>query len=307
MGSDRRIFDCVIIGAGPAGLGAAIYAARAGFDVLLIEKNPISGGQIVNTSEVDNYLGLPGIGGFELGQAFHKHVSELKVDITQDDIKSIMLDGDIKVLTGDKDQYYSRTLVLAMGAHHSKLNVPGEKEYMGMGVSYCATCDGAFFRKKKTIVVGGGDVAVEDAIFLSNMCEQVTLIHRRDSLRAAQVLQDTLFSKSNVNVVWNSTIEEISGDGFVNGVVVKNSKDGSTSTLETSGVFIAVGMEPETDIVRDLVVLDDRGYIVAGEDCRTNIPGIYAAGDIRTKDLRQVITAVADGATSIHSAAEYLR
>lgn len=304
---DKHLYDCIIIGAGPAGLGAAIYAARAGFDVLLLEKTAIPGGQIINTTDVDNYLGLPGIGGFELGATFAKHAESLGIVTTSDEVKGISVHENIKSVECVGDSYDARTIILAMGAHHSMLGVPGEKEYVGRGVSYCATCDGAFFRKKTVLVVGGGDVAVSDALFLSRMCEKVYLVHRRDELRAAQALQDALLTKDNVSVIWNSTVQEIVGDEMVTSVVIHNTMTNTDSKLDVSGVFVAVGMEPETEIVKDLVELDAKGYVAAGEDCKTNVPGIFAAGDIRTKALRQVITAVADGACAITSASEYLR
>lgn len=306
MTENRQIFDCIIIGAGPAGLGAAIYAARAGFDVLVIEKSGMPGGQIVNTTDVDNYLGLPGIGGFELGQTFYKHVIDMDVNIVTDMVKSIELDGELKRINCDATTYYSKTVVLAMGAHHAKLGVSGEEELIGKGVSYCATCDGAFFRNKKVVVVGGGDVAVGDALFLSKFCESVTLIHRRDSLRANKSLQDALMAKDNIQIIWNSVVKEIVGTDFVTGVRISDRTSSEEKIIEASGVFIAVGMEPETDLVKELVDLDERGYIIAGEDCKTSVSGILAAGDIRTKNLRQVITAVADGAASINSASEWV-
>ena len=302
-----KIRDMIIIGSGPAGLGTALYAKRAGLDVLVIEKAPMSGGQIINTTEVDNYLGLPGIGGFEMGDAFKQHVDRFGVEFAEDEIISVSVDADIKTLTGKKDTYKAYTLVFAMGAEHSKLGIPGEEEFGGKGVSYCATCDGAFFRGKDTVVIGGGDVAVEDAAYLAGLCSHVTLVHRRDELRAAKSVQDQLFSHDNVSVEWNSVADHIEGNDRVSGIVLKNVKDGAEKNIEVAGVFIAVGMNPESALAEGICDLDERGYIIAGEDCATSAPGIYAAGDIRTKQVRQVITAVADGACVVASAEKYLR
>ena len=302
-----KIRDMIIVGSGPAGLGTALYAKRAGLDVQVIEKAPMSGGQIINTTEVDNYLGLPGIGGFEMGDAFRQHVDRFGVDFAEDEIISVSVDSDIKTLIGKKDTYRAYTLVFAMGAEHSKLGIPGEEEFGGKGVSYCATCDGAFFRGKDTVVIGGGDVAVEDAAYLAGLCSHVTLVHRRDELRAARSVQDQLFAHENVSVEWNSVADHIEGNDRVSGIVLKNVKDGAEKNIEAAGVFIAVGMNPESALAEGICDLDERGYIIAGEDCTTSAPGIYAAGDIRTKQVRQVITAVADGACVVASAEKYLR
>jgi len=304
---ETRVFDMIIIGAGPAGLGTAIYAVRAGLAVLLLEKNPVAGGQIINTSEVDNYLGLPGIGGFELGDTFKDHAVKLGAQIVTDEVLSLDLEDNVKKVICSKNTYETKTVVLAMGAHHAELGIPGESEFTGRGVSYCATCDGAFFRGKDVIVVGGGDVAVEDAIYLSNMCAGVTLVHRRDSLRAAATLQNTLLQKENIKVEWDSVLTQIQGDGLVNCARIKNVKTGEESKKSISGVFVAVGMIPETSLVPDCIEKDEKGYIKAGETTVTSVPGVYAVGDIRTKSVRQVITAVADGACAVYSAEEYLR
>lgn len=301
-----KIYDMIIIGAGPAGLGAAIYAARAGFDVLVLEKNPVAGGQIINTSEVDNYPGLPGIGGFELGDDFRTHAEKLGVSVTNDEVTGMELEGSVKKISCVKNEYETRTVVLAMGARHANLNVPGESEFTGRGVSYCATCDGAFFRGRNVVVVGGGDTAVQDAIYLSNMCAGVTLVHRRDSLRAAASLQKALFAKENIKVEWNSVVSRIKGDGLVNCVCLRDVETGEERKLPAAGVFAAVGMLPQTDNIPECIAKDEKGYICAGEDTRTSVPGVFAAGDIRTKQVRQVITAVADGAVAVHSAEEYL-
>lgn len=298
--------DIMIIGSGPAGLSAAIYAKRAGLDAAVLEKAPMSGGQVLTTYEVDNYPGLPGIGGFELGMKFREHADRMQVEFIEEEVEQIEDAGDYKKVITTRGEHEARTVLLATGAVHAKLGIPGEDELAGMGVSYCATCDGAFFRKKTTAVIGGGDVAVEDAIFLSRMCEKVYLIHRRDELRAAKSLQKELFELPNVEVLWNSLPEAILGSEQVEGLRITERETGKTQELNVSGVFVAVGILPNTDYCSGLVEMDEKGYVLAGEDCCTSRKGIYAAGDIRKKPLRQILTAAADGANAITSIQGYL-
>ncbi len=301
------MYDLIIIGAGPAGLSAAVYGMRAGLALMVIEQTPMGGGQVVDTGEVDNYLGLPGINGFELGQKFRRHAETLGAVFQSGRVVSIQDGEDRKVVeTVDGAKYEARALIVAGGAAHAKLGVPGEDVYRGQGVSYCATCDGAFFRKRDVAVIGGGDVAVEDAVYLAGLCRKVYLIHRRDSLRAAKSLQKKLFSCENVEIVWNNTLQRVNGSDLVEGITVRQVRDGSERELAVEGVFIAVGMNPNTEAYRGTVACDEGGYIIAGEDCATNIPGIFAAGDIRTKTLRQIVTAVSDGACAVASAERYL-
>lgn len=301
------MYDLVIIGAGPAGLSAAIYGMRAGLALMVIEKTPMGGGQVIDTSEVDNYPGLPGINGFELGQKFRQHADALGAVFQNGRVVSIHDGGDKKVVeTADGTKYEARALIIAGGAVHAELGVPGENTYRGQGVSYCATCDGAFFKKREVAVIGGGDVAVEDAVYLAGLCRKVYLIHRRDSLRAARSLQKKLFACENVEIVWESTLERINGSDLVEGITIRHVKNGSEHDLAVEGVFIAVGMNPNTEAYRGTVACDEKGYIIAGEDCVTNVPGIFAAGDIRTKKLRQIVTAAADGACAVASAEKYL-
>ncbi len=301
------MYDLIIIGAGPAGLSAAVYGIRAGLTLMVIEQTALGGGQVVNTYEVDNYLGLPGIDGFTLGQKFRQHADTLGVTFQSGSVVSICDGGDRKVVeTADGARYEAKTLILAGGAEHARLGVAGEDTYRGQGVSYCATCDGAFFKKRDVAVIGGGDVAVEDAVYLAGLCRKVYLIHRRDSLRAAKSLQKKLFSCENVEVIWNSTLQEIHGSDLVEGITLHQIREDSERELAVEGVFIAVGMKPNTEAYRETVACDERGYILAGEDCATNIPGIFAAGDIRTKALRQIVTAVSDGACAVASAEKYL-
>ena len=301
------MLDVIIIGSGPAGLSAAIYAMRAGLETLVIEKQPMSGGQILNTVDVDNYPGLPGIGGFELGQSFRTHAEKLGVRFETAEVTEIEAAGEKeKTVITDRGRHKCRGIVLAMGAAHRPLDVPGEERLKGMGVSYCATCDGAFFRGKKVAVVGGGDVALEDALFLARGCEKVYLIHRRDALRGAKSLQQKVFDTSNIEIIWDSTVEEIRGGDTVQMLQIINKKTGKTSDISLQGVFIAVGIVPNTELVRDIIECDEGGYIRATETGVTSVPGIFAAGDLRTKRLRQVVTAAADGANAIFSLENYL-
>jgi thioredoxin reductase (NADPH) len=302
------MYDMIIIGGGPAGLSAAVYGMRAGLKLLVLEQNPMSGGQVLNTYEVDNYLGLPGINGFDLGMKFKDHAKGLGAELKQAKVTAVTVDGEAKkVTTADGSEYEARTLLLAMGAEHAKLGVPGEGEFTGRGVSYCATCDGAFFKGSEVAVVGGGDVAAEDAIYLSRLCGKVHLIHRRDSLRAAKSLQDKLFACKNVEIHWNETVSEILGGEAVERVRLRSAVDENTSELEVAGVFVAIGMHPDTGMLGDVIKKDASGYVIASETCETNIPGIFAAGDIRTKSVRQIVTAVSDGACAVAAAEHYLR
>ena len=299
------MFDVVIIGSGPAGLTAAIYGRRAGLSVLVLEKAPMSGGQLIYTYEVDNYPGLQGMSGFDMGMKFREHAESMEAEFAEGEVLEIRLHGETKEVVTKNHVYEARAIIIAAGATHSRLDVPGEEELRGRGVSYCATCDGAFFRDKITAVAGGGDVAVEDAIFLSRFCKKVYLIHRRDQLRAAEMLQQKLFALSNVEILWDSTVEKISGLEQVEHISIRNKQTGEESELKVDGVFIAVGIRPQSESYTSLVEMDKMGYLVAGEDCRTNVEGIFAAGDIRTKDLRQVVTAVADGANAVNSVQKY--
>ena len=305
--------DLVIIGSGPAGLSAAVYAKRAGLDSLVIEKDPTSGGQILITYEVDNYLGLPGINGFDMGMKFREHADKLGAEFAEGTVTAIekIREGSdtqtpiFKVVT-DQGEYETKTVLLATGASHNKLGIKGEEEFTGKGVSYCATCDGAFFRNKVAVVNGGGDVAVEDAIFLARGCSKVYLVHRRDELRAAKILQDELLALPNVEVVWDSIVEEVKGDMKVNAVRVKNVKTGETKDIETDALFVAIGIHPLTEAFTGIADMDDRGYLIAGEDGATSTPGIFVAGDSRNKRLRQIVTAVADGANAVTAVQDYL-
>lgn len=301
----NEIYDVVIIGSGPAGLTAAVYGKRAELKMIVIEKEMASGGQILNTYEVDNYPGLPGINGYDLGMKFREHAEKLGAEFSNDEVLRIeAAEGEFTVV-GEERTYVTRSVIIATGAQHRKLSVIGEDELTGMGVSYCATCDGAFFRNKVAAVVGGGDVAIEDAIFLARMCKKVYLIHRRNQLRGAKTLQTQLFNQDNVEIIWDTVVDEIEGGDQVESLTIRNANTDETRKLAVDGVFIAVGINPQSEAFNSLVEMD-HGYIKAGEDCETNIPGIFAVGDVRTKQLRQISTAVSDGANAITSVERYL-
>ena len=300
------MYDLIIIGSGPAGLSAAVYGRRAGLDLLVVEKAPMSGGQVLNTYEVDNYLGMPGMNGFDMGMQFRAHVDGLGVEFREGRVTSIENQEDRKLVTVEGETLEAKTVILATGAEHARLEVPGEEELTGRGVSYCATCDGAFFRGRTVAVAGGGDVALEDAIYLARTCEKVYLIHRRDELRGAQVLQQELKALPNVEFLYSHIVTAIRGEDAVENLRIRNLKTGEESDLAVNGIFVAVGIHPDTGLVRDMVRCDESGYVLAGEDCVTNVPGLYAAGDIRKKPIRQIVTAVADGANAAVSAGSFV-
>ena len=302
----ENIYDLAILGAGPAGICAAIYATRAKLNTIWLDKKFVQGGQIVDTYEVDNYPGLPGITGLDLGEAMAGHAENLGMKPQRETVRSIEAEQGIKVIRTKKNEYRARAVIIACGATHRHLGIPGEEELSGMGVSYCATCDAAFFQDRTVVVVGGGNVAVEDAILLSRTCKKVYLVHRRDELRAEKILQESFFACKNVEIIWDSIPLSIEGTDKVEALKIQNKKTQEESFIETDGVFIAVGIVPGTEKFKDLVKLDEAGYIVAGEDGITSEPGIFAAGDIRTKNLRQVVTAVADGANAVASVQRYL-
>lgn len=301
------MYDLVIIGSGPAGLSAAVYGKRAGLDLIVIEKAPMSGGQVLNTYEVDNYLGMPGMNGFDMGMEFRAHADKLGVEFKEAEVTEIADKGGSKLVRTSEGELEAKAVILATGAVHAHLEVPGEEELSGMGVSYCATCDGAFFKNRIVAVVGGGDVALEDAIYLARTCRKVYLIHRRDVLRGAEILQEELKTLSNVEILYNTTVEDIQGEDGVENLRIRKVDTGEVSDLAVAGIFIAVGIRPGTELVRDMVECDEGGYILAGEDCATSLPGLYAAGDVRKKPIRQIITAVADGANAAVAAGAYCR
>lgn len=304
------MYDVVIVGSGPAGLSAAVYARRAKLKTLVIEKAGYSGGQIVNTSEVDNYLGLQGIEGFEMAMKFRTHAEYFEAEFLDDEVVNIQdkEDGTFDIVLKSEKAISTKTIILATGASYGKLDVPGEAEYTGRGVSYCATCDGAFNKGKIVAVVGGGDVALEDALYLSNIADKVYLIHRRDELRGAKVLQDKVFAADNIKFVPDTVVTSINGsDGLVSSIDTKNVKTNMEENILVNGIFIAVGMKPNVSYINEMVQFDKVGYVMASEDGITSKKGIFVAGDVRTKVLRQVITAVSDGANAVASVEKYLR
>ncbi len=295
----ETIYDVVIVGGGPAGMTAGLYASRAGLKTLMIERM-IIGGQILTTTMVENYPGFPGgIDGPELMQRFQDHCLEYGLEKRTGDVSNLVDEGELKLLTVDGEELRSRSVIIATGAEPSKLGLEREEEFTGRGVSYCATCDGAFFRNVEVAIVGGGDTAAEEALFLTRFASKVYLIHRRDKLRAASILQDRLNANDKIEILWDKVIETIEGDVTgLTGVVLQDTKTGIASNLPLSGLFIAIGVVPKAEFLTSVLELDDEGYIKAGEDCLTSMPGVFAAGDVRKKILKQVATAVGDGAVA---------
>lgn len=292
--------DLIIAGSGPAGLSAAVYAANAGLNFAVIEKFPMSGGQILNTYDINNYLGFEESDGFTLGQAFRKHAESKGTEFINDEITAVNKINGGYLVKCKNNEYKTKALIFATGANAKKLGVKGELELTGKGVSYCATCDGNFFKDKITAVIGGGDVALEDALYLSNICKEVYLIHRRDEFRGAKYLQDKVKNNDKIKILFNNELEEIIGENKVEKIRLKNG-----DTVSVDGVFIAVGIEPNSNLLDGIADMEN-GFIKADESCITSAEGIFAAGDIRTKRLRQISTAVSDGANAVHSAEEYL-
>ena len=299
--------DLIIIGAGPAGLSAALYGARAGLELMVLESNFMAGGQVLNTYEVDNYLGLPDSNGFDMGMKFKEHVEKLGVEISALSVEKIEKKGKHFVVHTSEGPTETRAVLLATGAVSRKLGILGEEELRGRGVGYCATCDGAFYRGKVTAVIGGSYQAVEDAIYLAGICEKVYLVHRRDELRAGAILEAHVKNLANVEIIWNHIPLEIKGADCVEQLLVEDVKTKEQSLLKVDGVFVAIGTTPKTELARDLVDMDEQGYIIAGETGETEVPGFYVGGDIRTKQLRQIVTAVSDGANAVTAAAAYLK
>ncbi len=305
------MYDMVIIGSGAAGLSAALYAGRARLNVLVIEKMGVTGSQIIYTDKVDNYLGFPLLSGYELINKFREHVGDL-AEFISGDVTSVSKKEDIFKIQlkenggRDKREVKAKTVIVATGAIHRKLKVPGEEKFTGRGVSYCATCDGAFYKSKDVVVAGGGDTALSEALYLSNICNKVYLVHRRGQLRGSKAYQDKVFAADNIEFVGNAVIGEIIGDERVEGIEYHDKVSGYTKSISADGVFIAVGMQPETDFVKEVAELDEYGYIEAGEDCVTNVRGLFAAGDVRKKPLRQLACAVSDGAVCVKSAEDYI-
>ena len=300
------LYDVIVIGGGPGGYTAALYAARANLSVAILEKlSP--GGQMGTTDVIDNYPGFPqGVNGFELAMQMKEGAERFGAQTQLAEVTQVELAGQVKTIHISGGDYQARTVVLATGAHPRELGLPGERELRGRGVSYCATCDGMFYRGKTVVVVGGGNTAVSDVLYLSRLCEKVYLVHRRDTLRASKVYLDPLQKAENVEFVWDSEVKQLLRDQAVTGVRVRNKKTGEERDIPCGGVFVAVGYLPNTELYRGQVELDEAGYVLADETTQTNLPGVFAVGDLRKKPLRQVVTAASDGAVAAHFIEEYL-
>ncbi|EUJ52190.1 thioredoxin-disulfide reductase [Paenilisteria rocourtiae] len=304
--SEERIYDVIIIGAGPAGMTAALYTSRADLDTLMIERG-VPGGQMVNTADIENYPGFDSILGPDLSEKMFSGAKQFGAEYAYGDIKSVENGEAFKTVVAGSKTFKARSIIIATGAEHRKLGAEGEDKYSGRGVSYCAVCDGAFFKNRELIVVGGGDSAVEEGAYLTRYASKVTIVHRRDKLRAQQILQDRAFKNEKIEFIWNSTVEEIVGDDMkVTGARLVSTVDGSTSELNADGAFIYVGLVPLSSAFQGLGILDDEGYVITNEEMETSIPGIFAAGDVRVKSLRQVVTATGDGGLAGQNAQKYV-
>ena len=299
-------YDMVIIGAGPAGYTAALYAARAGLTVVVLEKLS-AGGQMALTTQIDNYPGFAdGIDGFELAERMQQQAERFGAKTELAEVTAVRLEGRIKEIETSEGTFYGKTVVVCTGANPRELGIPGEKALVGRGVNYCAACDGMFYKGKTVVVVGGGNSAAADALLLSRIAKKVILVHRRDTLRATKVYHEPLMNAPNVEFVWNSTVSGLRSGDKLNGVTLRDVNTGAETVISCDGLFLSIGRAPATALVQGQLRLDDAGYIVADESTRTNLPGVFAVGDVRTKTLRQVVTAVADGAMAVHYAEEYL-
>ena len=299
------MYDTIIIGAGPAGMTAALYAARSNLKVALIEGG-LPGGQMNNTSDIENYPGYANISGPELAEKMFEPLENLGVEHLYGFVENIEDHGDVKKVITDNEEFETRTVIVATGSKHRLLGVPGEEELNSRGISYCAVCDGAFFRDQDLLVVGGGDSAVEEAIFLTQFAKSVTIVHRRDELRAQKVLQDRAFANEKINFIWDSVVKEIKGENRVESVVIENVKTNQVTEHAFGGVFIYVGLDPVSDFTKDLQIQDESGWIVTDDHMKTSVAGVFAVGDVRQKDLRQVTTAVGDGAIAGQEAYKYI-
>lgn len=302
----EKIYDTIILGGGPAGISAGVYCARGNIDCAIIDTS-LLGGQPTNYLEIENYLGFSSIEGWELSEKFEQHLDKFNVEkFTMEEIQNVDLISNPKVIKTLKGEYKAHSIIIATGAKSTKLNVSGEKEYTGKGVSYCAVCDGAFYKDKTVVVVGGGNAAVEEGIYLTKFASKVYIVHRRDSLRADKIVQERAFKNEKIEFVWDSVVEEIKGDSKVESVVLKNVKTNKTTEMKTDGVFPYIGFTPNCDGFNGQLKQDEKGFIVTDEYMQTSIQGVFAIGDVRVTPLRQVITAVADGAVAGVSAVKYL-
>lgn len=298
-------YDVIIVGAGPGGMTAALYASRANLSVLLIEKG-VPGGEMLNTADIENYPGFPNIQGTELAEKMYVSAMQFGAQYTYGEVSKIEVENNIKKVYVGNKIYTSKSVIISTGAYHKKLEVLGEDTFSGRGVSYCAVCDGAFFKNKVLVVVGGGDSAVEEAIYLTQHAAKVIIVHRRNELRAQKILQDRAFNNEKIEFVWDSVVEEIKGNQTVEQIVIKNVKSNEISTIDASGIFIYVGMLPNSSFVKSLHITNGEGWIITDDNMSTNIPGIFAIGDVRNKTLRQVVTAVGDGGIAGQAAYQYI-
>ncbi|KGR75815.1 thioredoxin-disulfide reductase [Ureibacillus sinduriensis] len=304
--AEEKIYDVVIIGAGPAGMTAAVYASRANLATIMIERG-IPGGQMANTEEVENYPGFETILGPELSTKMFEHAKKFGAEYAYGDVSEIIDGEEYKVIKAGSKEYKTRSIIVTTGAEYKKMGVPGEKELGGRGVSYCAVCDGAFFKQKHLIVVGGGDSAVEEGVYLTRFADKVTIVHRRDKLRAQKILQDRAFANEKIDFIWNHTVKEINEkDGKVGSATLVSTIDGSEQEFQTDGVFVYIGMDPLTAPFKNLGILNEHGYIVTNDKMETSVKGIFAAGDVREKMLRQIVTATGDGSIAAQSAQHYV-
>ncbi|MDI7743062.1 thioredoxin-disulfide reductase [Lysinibacillus fusiformis] len=304
--AEEKIYDVIIIGAGPAGMTAAVYASRANLATLMIERG-IPGGQMANTEEVENYPGFETILGPELSTKMFEHAKKFGAEYAYGDVAEIIDGEEYKVIKAGSKEYKTRSIIVTTGAEYKKMGVPGEKELGGRGVSYCAVCDGAFFKQKHLVVVGGGDSAVEEGVYLTRFADKVTIVHRRDKLRAQKILQDRAFANEKIDFIWNHTVKEINEkDGKVGSVTLVSTEDGSEQDFQTDGVFVYIGMVPLTAPFKNLGILNDNGYIVTNDKMETSVKGIFAAGDVREKMLRQIVTATGDGSIAAQTAQHYV-
>ncbi|TWI60011.1 thioredoxin-disulfide reductase [Halalkalibacter nanhaiisediminis] len=304
--SEEKIYDVVIAGAGPAGMTAAVYTSRANLSTIMLERG-VPGGQMANTEEVENYPGFDHILGPELSTKMFEHAKKFGAEYGYGDVKEIIDEGELKIVKTGSKEYKARAVIVTTGAEYKKLGVPGEKELGGRGVSYCAVCDGAFFKGKELVVVGGGDSAVEEAVYLTRFASKVTIIHRRDQLRAQKILQDRAFKNEKIDFIWNHVVTEINDEnGKVGSVTIENTETGEQKEFKADGAFIYIGMLPLNNSVLNLGITNEEGYIVTNEEMETTIPGIFAAGDIREKSLRQIVTATGDGSLAAQNVQHYL-
>jgi thioredoxin reductase (NADPH) len=305
-GRETKVYEVITIGGGPAGLTAGLYTSRSRFNTLLIEIG-LLGGQMTTTEVIENYPGFPqGINGDELSRLMEEQAKRFGLEVVSQEVVEVKLEGERKLVKTDESTYLCDALIICTGTEYRKLGIPGEKEFTGKGVSYCATCDAAFFKDSQIVVVGGGDSALTEALFLTKFAKELTIIHRREALRGTKIYQERVLSNPKIKMLWNSVVQKIKGDSIVRSIVIKNVKTGEIDEFNTEGVFLFVGVSPRTQFLKNLITFDEAGYIVTDENCETSIKGIFAAGDCRKKLLRQIATAVGDGATAAFATEKYL-